>query len=431
MSDVDERPRETNWAGNYEYAAKRVLRPRTVEELSELVSESGRIRALGSRHSFTDLADSPGNLVSLLDLPREIEVDDQDRVVRVAAGVTYGQLSVELDRAGWALGSMASLPHITVAGAVATGTHGSGDAVGSLASTVCSLEVVGAGGELRTTRRGDPTFAGEVVALGALGVVTHLSLELEPSFDVRQEVFLGLGWDDLRDHFDALMSGAYSVSIFTDWVDPAATQVWVKSRSAEGEEYAAEALLTETSRATDPVHMLRGVPPESVTPQLGEVGPWHERLPHFRTEFVPSSGAELQSEYFVPRRHAVAACEALRGLGGRIRGVLQVSEIRTVAADDLWLSGAYAEDVVGFHFTWVLDPVGVLDVLPVLEAELRPFGARPHWGKCFTLTAPELAEVYPRLPDFARLRDEIDPSRTFGNAFLDRCLGRRLSGGGY
>ena len=409
----------TNWAGNYAYSAQRVLRPRSIEELSDVVARAEHVRALGSRHSFNDLADSPGDLVALLDLPADIDVDVTRQVARVAGGVTYGRLATEFHRAGWGLAGMASLPHITVAGAIATGTHGSGVTVGSLSSAVCALELVTPDGELRTIRRGEPTFEGQVVSLGALGVVTHVSLDIVPTFEVRQDVFLGLGWDDLFGHIEAILECAYSVSIFTDWTDAAATQVWVKSKPG-ADAWAAPPVLAEVALATTPTHMLRDAPLESLTAQLGEVGPWHERLPHFRAEFTPSRGEELQSEYFVPRRHAADACSALLDLGGRIGPLLQVTEIRTVAADRLWLSGAYDADVVGLHFTWVLDPPGVHAVLPAVEAALRPYRARPHWGKCFTLESSEFAQVHPRLADFASLRDQLDPGGKFGNTFLDR-----------
>ncbi len=418
------RHQEVNWAGNYTYSAQQVVRPRNIDELCEIVSETAHVRALGSRHSFTDLADCRGTLVSLLDLPVDIEIDPEAPSVRVSAGATYGQLAQALHARGWALSSMASLPHITVAGAVATGTHGSGDEVGSLASAVRAIELVGADGRLRTISRGDPAFDGQVVSLGALGIVTHLTLGIEPAFEVRQDVYVGLSWGSSYDGLEAILASAYSVSAFTNWVNHEANQVWLKSRVRPDESPRAPSYpLPRAARATVPTHMLLGGELESLTPQLGEVGPWHERLPHFRTEFTPSRGAELQSEYYVPRRHAAAACTALAHLGERIAPVLQGCEIRSLAADQLWLSGAHRADVVTFHFTWLLDPPGVYAVLPDIEEALHPFGARPHWGKCFTLQSSALREVYPRLSDFAKLRDEVDPTGKFGNAFLDRCLG--------
>ena len=415
------RTHETNWAGNYTYTAAELAHPRSVEELQRIVAMNARVRALGSRHSFSDLADTSGTLISLLDMPVEIDVDAGVPSVRVSAGATYGQLASALNSAGWALGSMASLPHITVAGAVATGTHGSGDGVGSLASAVRALELVDADGQHRTVALGGPDFEGHVVSLGALGIVTHLTLAVEPAFDVRQDVHLGLAWPDLYDHVDEILASTYSVSVFTDWVDPEATQVWLKSRPAAGDGPPALAV-PFTSRATVPSHMLRGGELRALTPQLGEVGPWHERLPHFRMEFTPSRGAELQSEYFVPRRHVAAACAALQRIGARLEPLLQVSEIRSLAADPLWLSGAHEQDTVAFHFTWVLDQPAVYAVLPVLEDALEPFGARPHWGKCFTMPPAVLREVYPRMEDFAELRTRVDPSDKFANPFLDRCF---------
>ncbi len=418
--------RETNWSGNHVYLAERLLRPTTLEELAEIVGSADRVRALGSRHSFTDLADTSGTLVSLAGLPVEIEIDAGAGVVRVGGGVTYADLAARLHRRGWALAGMASLPHITVAGAVATGTHGSGDAVGSLASAVRALEMVGPDGQLRTIRTGEPGYDAHVVSLGALGVVTHLVLEVEPTFEVRQDVHLGLGWDDLADHFDAVLGCAYSVSVFTDWLRPERNQVWVKSRVLPGSEVFRDPLetlgLPGVAAAVATTHMLRGAPEEALTTQLGEPGPWHERLPHFRSEFTPSRGAELQSEYFVARGDAAAAVVALREAGPGFTDLLQVAEIRSIAADPLWLSGAYDQDAVAFHFTWVLDPPGVYAVLPVIEEALAPFRARPHWGKCFTMGAQGLREVHPRLAEFASLRAGLDPAGKFGNDFLDRYL---------
>ena len=416
--------RETNWSGNYEYGARSLLRPRTMTELRQAIAEADHIRALGSRHSFTDLADTVGSLVSLGGLPSEVQVDSAQGVVRVAGGVTYAHLAAELHRQGWALGGMASLPHITVAGAVATGTHGSGDGVGSLSSAVRALELVGPQGQSRTISRGDPSFEGHVVSLGALGVVTHLTLDIEPTFEVRQDLHLGLGWGDLAERYDDLTGCGYSVSVFTDWVHSELNQVWVKSRldpdAGAFDDRLGALGLAGVSSAVATTHMLRGAPEEALTAQLGEPGPWHERLPHFRMEFTPSRGAELQSEYFVARSDVGAAAVALHAVGSEFAHLLQVCEIRSIAADRLWLSGAYDTDAVAFHFTWLLDPDGVYGVLPVLEAALAPFGARPHWGKCFTLDAAALREVHPRMGDFEVLRDELDPGRKFGNSFLER-----------
>jgi xylitol oxidase len=411
---------ERNWAGNHTYRAEALVRPAGLEQLQEVVARSEHVRALGSRHSFTAIADSHGVLVSLAAMADvgSVEVDEETATATVAAGATYGAVASELERRGLALSALASLPHISVAGAVATGTHGSGDATGSLASAVAGIEYVGADGELRTVRREDADFDGSVVALGALGIVTRVTLDVEPTYAVRQDVYTDLSWQALDEHLDAVTSTAYSTSLFTRFDEAGIRQAWFKSRldGPPAETFGAVA-------AAGPLHMLDDAPTESVTDQSGVPGPWLDRLPHFRREFTPSRGAELQSEYLVPRACAAAAISALRGLAGAMAPVLQVAEIRTVASDSLWLSSSYATDVVGFHFTWLLDEPTVYAVLPALEAALLPLGGRPHWGKCFVATAPDLAPLYPRWNDFRRLRDQRDPGRKFGNGFLDAVLG--------
>ncbi|MCD4524788.1 D-arabinono-1,4-lactone oxidase [Nocardioides sp. cx-173] len=407
----------TNWSGNHRYAAARRHRPATVEELQTIVAGADRVHALGSRHSFTDVADTPGDLISTAGLPVEVEIDAHRRQVRASGGATYGRLAAELQAEGWALASMASLPHISVAGAVATGTHGSGDRNGSLAAAVAGLDLVAADGSLRRVRRGDPDADGQVVALGALGVTTHVTLDIEPTYEVRQDLFTGLPWDVATEHLDALTASASSVSLFTDWVSGTVGQVWLKSRDTTPPPD-----LFGAPAATSTLHMLAGADAAAVTEQGGRPGPWHERLPHFRMEFTPSRGEELQSEYLVPRAHAAAAFEALRSLAGTFAPLLQVSEVRTVAADELWLSGTYGTDVVALHFTWVRDVAAVYDVLPGIEAALLPLGARPHWGKCFAATASELRPLYPRFDDFRELALRSDPDGVFRSDFLARTL---------
>jgi alditol oxidase len=381
------------------------------------------VRVLGSRHSFTDIADS-SELLTLEGLPADVVVDHEAGTVSFSAGLRYGELAEALKVEGVALANLASLPHIPVAGAVATATHGSGDANGCLATAVAGLELVTSSGELLTTSRGDADFDGLVVGLGALGAVTRITLDVEPAYDVRQRVFEGLTWDALFENLDAVTSAGYSVSLLTGWGE-GIDQVWVKSRVSDAPEEVRADLFGAVAASVDR-HPIVGIDPVNCSPQLGVPGLWSDRLPHFRMGFTPSNGEELQSEYLVPRRHAVAAIQALRALAGVVRPVLQVSEIRSVAADQLWMSPHYRQDTIAIHFTWRPEQDAVEGVLVAVEAALAPLEARPHWGKLFLADAAAIAPLYGRLPDFTRLVDRLDPRGAFGNAWLDtRVLGRR------
>jgi alditol oxidase len=414
----------TNWAGNITFEAPEEYRPASAGELRTVVARARQVRVLGTGHSFNDMADSPGAQVSLAGLPPEVEVDSAASLVRVAAGLSYADVAGRLDRYGFALRNLASLPHISVAGSCATGTHGSGAANQNLSAAVAGLELVTAGGDVVELDRGDGTFPGAVVHLGALGVVTRLILEVVPSFEVSQRVYEGLPLDVLDDHFAAIMASGYSVSMFTDWRAPRLTQLWIKSLAEDGPPAIAGEPWFTAAPAPSARHPVPGQPPETCTQQLGVPGRWFERLPHFKPEFTPSAGDELQTEYVLPAGEAVAALHALRQVSERIAAVLRICEIRMIAADELWLSPACGQDSVAFHFTWLPDTAAVLPVVSMLERQLAPFGPRPHWGKIFTTPAAELAGRYQRLPDFLDLARHYDPAGKFRNAYTARCLGR-------
>jgi alditol oxidase len=413
---------ESNWAGTYTYRARTVHRPSTLEQVREIVAHSPRVRVLGSRHSFTDIADS-AELLTLDGLPTEVTVDHAAGTVSLSAGLRYGDLAEALNAEGVALANLASLPHISVAGAVATATHGSGDGQGNLATAVAGLEMVTSTGGVITAARGDADFDGLVVGLGALGAVTRLTLDVEPAYRVRQRVFEGLAWDALFEHFDEISARGYSVSVFGRWGETA-EQVWVKSRVTDAPEPVRGDLFGAIAATVDR-HPILGIDAANCSPQLGVPGPWSDRLSHFRMGFTPSSGEEIQSEYLVPRRHAVAAIRAVHGLAATVAPLLHVSEIRTVAADRLWMSPQYGQDTIGIHFTWKREPQAVQRVLVDVEAALAPFEARPHWGKLFLADAELIARRYERLPDFTGLVARLDPRGAFRNDWLDRhVLGR-------
>lgn len=409
-----------NWAGNHRYGATVLHQPDSLDGLRRIVAAAQRLRALGSRHSFNDIADSAA-MVTVACLPADVAIDRGAGTISFGAGMTYGQLAEVLRHEDLAVHNMASLPHISVGGAIATATHGSGNANGNLATAVRALEIVTSDGDVVTLALGDPDFEGAVVSLGALGVTSRVSLAAEPAYLVAQTVYVDMAWPALLDHFDDVVASGYSVSAFTRWSDRV-PQVWVKSRVSDGEPTEVPEKLFGASAASVDLHPVAGVPSDNCTPQCNRVGLWCDRLPHFRMGFTPSAGEELQSEFFVPRFHAVTALDAVRALSGLIEPNLLVSEIRTVAADTLWMSPHYGMDSVAIHFTWKPDPAAVSLVLGRLEPALAVFGARPHWGKVFTADSSGIATSYERRDDFVRLVERLDPRGVFRNEWLERHI---------
>ena len=399
-----------NWSGTYEYRASAVEEPRTVEELQDVVARSSRVRALGTRHSFNDVADTEGVLVTATAIPPTFELDVERRVVTVGAGTRYAAIATSLTGEGWALHNMGSLPHISVGGAVATGTHGSGDLNGNLSSAVRGLQVVGPDGSLRWVRHGDPDFAGSVVALGLLGVTVRLELAIEPSYLVRQDVYRGLPWATLLADVPAITGAGYSVSVFTDWVSDPIGQVWVKRRLETGEESVADEL-AGAQRIGGASQILESE--DDNTTQQGVAGAWSSHLPHFRIDSTPSNGDEIQTEYFVAREDAAAALAAVREHAAEIAPHLLITELRTIAADDLWISTASERDSLAIHFTFKNDPAAVVALTPVIEAALEPFAPRPHWSKVHTLRPEQIVPRYPRFGAFLDLVERVDPAGKF------------------
>jgi alditol oxidase len=406
-----------NWAGNIVFGARRLLRPTSAEQVRELVAAGGPLRVLGSGHSFNRMADTEGDLLSLADLPRIVEINAERTAVRVDGGIRYGELAARLHAEGLALHNLASLPHISVAGAVATATHGSGARHGNLATAVAAVELIAGDGTAVTVRRGDPNFEGVVVGLGSVGVVLALTLDVVSAFEVRQYVYDGVSRAQVAAHLPEMMADGYSVSLFTNWTGVDINHAWLKCRDERSGTWFGAA------PADGPRHPVPGMPATNSTEQGGVAGPWHTRLPHFRPEFTPSSGAELQSEYHVAAENGLAALDAVAAIRERVAPVLQVCEVRAIAADDLWLSPNYRRDSVALHFTWIADTAAVLPVVAELERRLSPLDARPHWGKVFTTNPARLRMLFPRLNDFARLLRTYDPAGTLRNSWLDEMLG--------
>jgi alditol oxidase len=413
-----------NWSRHVTFGAARFEEPASLDAVSALVRGARKLRTVGSAHSFNAICDTADTLLSLRALPRIFEIDTNARTVTIDGGMRYDELAAQLYTHGWALHNMASLPHVSVAGAVATATHGSGEHLGSLATAVRALTVLDAQGHAHTRSRatlGD-AFDGAVVHLGALGVVTALTLAIEPAYQMRQNVYLCLPYAALVENFDAIVAAGYSVSLFTRWRDGVVDQVWVKQRLDADNSHAPDLTALGATALERRAHPLIDAPSDTCTEQTGIPGPWHERLPHFRADSRPSFGDELQSEYFVAREDALPAMHAIAALSDLLDPVLLISEVREVAADAHWLSMCHGRDSVGLHFTWKNNWTGVRPVLTGIERALMPFDARPHWGKLFTIAPADVVSRYPRFNDFRALQKQLDPARKFVNAFVEALL---------
>lgn len=411
-----------NWAGNLSYSTDHLHEPSTVQELQQIVKELDKSKALGTCHSFSKIADSKYNQISLMKMGKEMVLDKETRTVWVDGAVRYGELALYLFAEGYALHNLASLPHISIAGACATGTHGSGDKNGNLPSIVQEIEIITGKGErkrLSKEKDGDE-FLGAVVGLGALGIVTKLRLAVVPHFEVRQDVYLNMSLDQLAANFEEIFSQGYSVSLFTDWRKENINQVWVKSKIEEGVEIKLPAELFGAQLADRDVHPILEVSAENCTAQMGVPGPWYERLPHFRMDFTPSKGEELQTEFFVPREHAVEAIRAVFSLSDQVSPQLLIAEIRSIAADDFWMSPCYQEDHIALHFTWKQNWEEVKKVISIIEEKLIPLRVRPHWAKLYSLSKAHLESVYPRMNDFREMAKRYDPEGKFRNEYLER-----------
>ncbi len=411
-----------NWAGNLEYSTEQQYSANSLKDVQEFVRTRNTLKVLGTRHCFNKIADTTSEFLSVKAMDHVIALDPDARTVSLESGMTYGQLCQYLDSRGWALHNLASLPHISVAGACTTATHGSGEKNGNLSTAVSAIEMVNAAGEiikLSRSRDGD-MFRGAVVGLGALGVITKVTLDIQPHFMMKQYVYENLPLPELREHFDAIESAAYSVSLFTDWQDKRINEVWLKIRVPDESRFDAPAEFFGAKRATRNLHPIVALSAENCTEQMGVPGPWYERLPHFRMGFTPSAGKELQSEYFVPRQNAVDAILAVERLRDKVGPHLLISEIRTIAADDLWMSPCHKQPSVSIHFTWKQNWPAVKTLLPVIERELSPFHVRPHWGKLFTISPEDIHARYQRLPEFLEICGKYDPHGKFRNEFLNR-----------
>jgi xylitol oxidase len=412
---------EQNWSGTYAFEAAILHRPSSIDEVRRIVASARKAHAVGTRHSFNGVADTLGELIDLAGLDPLIVIDRDAKTVTATAGTNYGVLADHLQAQGFALHNMASLPHISLAGAVATGTHGSGDTSKSLGAAVAGLEFVTATGDLVEKRRGDAGFEGMVVSLGALGIITRITLDIEPSYDMRQDAFAGLPWTTALANFYSIMAAADSVSILSKWSGDTVDRVWLKTRLSGSNAGVAAPTLAGAVVTTQTLEFDTEDATHLLTP-FGVPGPWHERLPHYKADVAVSPSEQIQSEYMVARNMAVSALTRLRAMGERMDPHLYATEVRTVASDALWLSPTYGHDCVGIHFTWKRNFEAVHALTAEIEEMLLPLGARPHWGKMIHAPAAKLAPLYPHFADFRKLVQDFDPDGKFRNAYLARHI---------
>ena len=426
---------KSNWSGNITFRAAEFHEPATIEELQLIVSRAKHVRVVGAGHSFNDIVDTDGALVSLRRLNRVVGIDSAASTVSVEGGILHYELAEPLQQAGLALANLPSKPHFSVVGSSATGTHGSGDTNRCLASAIRGLEIVTAEGDLVEIPADD--LPATAIGLGAFGAVARVDLEVEPAFSVAQELHLDMPLANAIDHLDEIMASAYSVSYFTDWQHGRIDQVWRKFRldTETGplpdtpEDYLgarrASQQLAPGIRPDGPLMPSEREKADRCTEQRLVPGPWHDRLPHVRATVPAQPGTQLQTEYFVSRRHGQDALRAVAELERTLAPVMfggVMGEIRTVAADDLWLS-PFPNDSLALHFSWVNDWPAVGKVLPAIESALQPFEPRPHWGKLHTLPVETVRRLYPRLDEFVAQVGHYDPYGKFRNRHLDRLFG--------
>ena len=412
----------TNWAGNLNYSTDNLFTPGDITTLQDTIKKCKKARGLGTKHCFNKIADSTQNQISSSAFNKIVSLDKTKNSVTVEAGIKYGEFCKQLDENGYALHNLASLPHISVAGACATSTHGSGIRNGSLATAVAGIEFVNGKGELinLSKEKDGDEFSGAIVNLGALGIVTKLTLSLQPTFKMKQIVYQNLPMAELEKNFEAIMSSGYSVSLFTDWKNKNVSEVWIKSKSDDLTNVAP--VFFGATMAPKNLHPIETLDPINCTEQMGIEGTWYERMPHFKMGFTPSSGKELQSEFFIPFENAYQGFMAIEKLNEKISPHLMITEVRAIAADDLLMSPFYKKTCIAFHFTWKQEVEEVNAVIPFIEDALAPYNPRPHWGKIFTMKPAILQSRIEKLNEFKMLMTKHDPEGKFRNEFIDTNL---------
>ncbi|MCW4352420.1 FAD-binding protein [Hoyosella sp. YIM 151337] len=424
-----------NWSRTVTAYPARVLRPRSTDELCGMVRKAAEaeqtIRAWGSGHSFTPAAATNGWALDLSALSGFSDIDLTRRAVTVKAGTLLRDLNAALHTLGLALENLGDIDTQTVAGAISTGTHGTGARLGNLATQVLALELVQPDGSVvRCSAEEKPDlFAAARVSLGALGVISTVTLRCVPRFVLAANEQP----EPIEQVLDTMQQAADANDHFEFFMFPYGCKALVKRNNRTADEpaplsWAAEFLSYELieNRAFAALCRLGRTVPASVKP-AGRIADavlsarayrdWSYRV--FAT---PRKVRMVESEYAIPRGALAEVLTALRSLYGRLATPVAFPvEVRFSASDEIWLSPSYDRETayVAVH---QFEGMPYLEYFREFEAIARAAGGRPHWGKLHTLASPELGALYPRFDDFVRLRDELDPSRVFRNIYTDQVL---------
>ena len=429
-----------NWAKTV-YYNHTIHYPKTVEEIQHILQYHAKIRVLGSMHSFNNITKLPqefnGVYISMSNMNQVIKCCRGERVT-IQPGITFGELGEYLHERNFGFHNMASLPHITVGGAISTGTHGAGVFNGNLASHVMQVKLISADGKLRTYRIGqDPEFQHIPVSFGLAGIIVEIELDIVPDYDIQQCIYENLPFNTIKkSDYKTAFSSAYSFSIFTQWKNRKFTSIWAKYRLRKGRNGNEESIMIDCpdmnkiKPSSNKVHPLPGGDTSFVSGGIGKnyKEPGYVGLPHFLMEGVPSQGEELQSEYFVSSHMFDVVIEVLFHHfeeNPKLYDLLYVSEMRFVAGDKLTLSPQHVlGSSIGFHFTWKKEFDQVVDALKGIENVLKPYNALPHMGKLFTMTGRELEGKYGQrnLRAFQSFVAPLDPLKKFVNPFLQNLI---------
>ncbi|HET7388086.1 MAG TPA: D-arabinono-1,4-lactone oxidase [Nocardioidaceae bacterium] len=441
MAPLTRRTTETervwrNWSGLESAHPAQVLTPSSVREVCDAVvaarANGLRVKMVGTGHSFTGIAATDG----LLLLPRRLvgirSVDRDAMTVAVLAGTPLRELNIRLEELGLALHNMGDVAEQTVAGAVSTGTHGTGGHWASLSAQVAALELVDAEGRVRTcSAQQDPDlFSAARVGLGALGILTAVTFLVEPAFTL-EAVEEPMTWDQVVSGFDEMVAANHHAEAY--WF-PHTDRMLTKRNNRTLDEprplsrvrgYVDDELLSNTVFGL--VNRVGNIAPAGIR-RLNQLSAraltarTYSDVSH-RVFTSPRRVRFREMEYAVPRQEGMAALTEVRRLiDSRDWRISFPVEIRYAPADDLWLSTASGRESVylAFHVNAATDHA---DYFETVEKVLEAHDGRPHWGKLHTRTADDLASAYPCFADFLAVRDRLDHPRLFTNDYLDRVLG--------